>query len=603
MTRRAHALPHGAELHESGVRFRLWAPGEDQVSIGIDGREPVHMARQPEGWHELITIGAHAGSLYRYVVAEGLQVPDPASRFQPADVHGPSEVIDPRAYDWRDGDWRGRPWSEAVIYELHIGTFTPEGTFLAVIGKLDHLARIGVTAIQIMPVADYPGRRNWGYDGVLPYAPDSAYGRPEDFKALVDAAHARGISVLLDVVYNHFGPEGNYLPVYAPQFFTDRHKSPWGAGINFDGQHSRPVRDFVIHNALYWLEEFHLDGLRLDAVHTIQDDSATHLLVELAETVRAAITDRPVHLILENEDNRARLLRRDEGGEPRLYTAQWNDDIHHVLHVAATGEGAAYYEAYLGQTELLGRALAEGFAFQGEVMPYSGKRRGEPSAGLPPVAFIAFAQNHDQIGNRAFGQRLGALAPPAAVGAVSAVYLLSPQVPMIFMGEEFGARTPFLFFVDFAGDLADKVRDGRREEFARFPEFSDPEKRETIPDPVAESTFLASKLRWAEADAATEDWFTRVLTMRRAVIWPLRGAITGNAGRYRVVGDSAVEVRWEIADGGTLLLQANLSAARVSGFGAVSGRVFWQEGDAAEDGAFGPWAVRWSLAEDRHGIL
>jgi maltooligosyltrehalose trehalohydrolase len=503
----------------------------------------------------------------------------------------------------RDGDWRGRPWSEAVIYELHIGTFTPEGTFLAVIGKLDHLARIGVTAIQIMPVADYPGRRNWGYDGVLPYAPDSAYGRPEDFKALVDAAHARGISVLLDVVYNHFGPEGNYLPVYAPQFFTDRHKSPWGAGINFDGQHSRPVRDFVIHNALYWLEEFHLDGLRLDAVHTIQDDSATHLLVELAETVRAAITDRPVHLILENEDNRARLLRRDEGGEPRLYTAQWNDDIHHVLHVAATGEGAAYYEAYLGQTELLGRALAEGFAFQGEVMPYSGKRRGEPSAGLPPVAFIAFAQNHDQIGNRAFGQRLGALAPPAAVGAVSAVYLLSPQVPMIFMGEEFGARTPFLFFVDFAGDLADKVRDGRREEFARFPEFSDPEKRETIPDPVAESTFLASKLRWAEADAATEDWFTRVLTMRRAVIWPLRGAITGNAGRYRVVGDSAVEVRWEIADGGTLLLQANLSAARVSGFGAVSGRVFWQEGDAAEDGAFGPWAVRWSLAEDRHGIL
>jgi maltooligosyltrehalose trehalohydrolase len=400
------------------------------------------------------------------------------------------------------------------------------------------------------------------------------------------------------VVYNHFGPDGNYLPVYAPQFFTERHKSPWGAGINFDGEQSRPVRDFVIQNALYWLQEFHLDGLRLDAVHAIQDDSATHVLVELAETVRAAITDRPVHLILENEDNRARLLRRDEGGEPRLYSAQWNDDIHHVLHVAATGENVGYYEAYLGQTELLGRALAEGFAFQGETMAYSGKPRGEPSADLPPSAFVAFAQNHDQIGNRAFGQRLNALASPEVVRAVSAVYLLSPQVPMIFMGEEFAARAPFLFFVDFQGELAEKVRDGRREEFARFPEFSDPEKRETIPDPVAEATFLASKLRWDEADAATEAWFARALSVRREVIWPLRGLIVGNAGRYRVVAASAVEVSWEIAGGGQLLLQANLSAASVSGFGEVAGRVFWSEGEVAEGGVLGPWTVSWSLAEE-----
>jgi maltooligosyltrehalose trehalohydrolase len=306
--------------------------------------------------------------------------------------------------------------------------------------------------------------------------------------------------------------------------------------------------------------------------------------------------DRPVHLILENEENRARLLRRDDGGEPRLYSAQWNDDIHHVLHVAATGEDVGYYDAYLGRTELLGRALAEGFAFQGEMMPYSGKPRGEASADLPPAAFVAFAQNHDQIGNRAFGQRLNALAAPEAVRAVSAVYLLSPQVPMIFMGEEFAARAPFLFFVDFAGELADKVRDGRREEFARFPEFSDPEKRETIPDPVAEETFLASKLQWDERDAATLDWFTRALAVRREVIWPLRGAIGGNAGQYRVVGASAVEVRWALADGGTLLLQANLSAVRVSGFGDESGRVFWGEGEA-EGGSFAPWAVRWSLAE------
>jgi maltooligosyltrehalose trehalohydrolase len=555
------------------------------------------MARQPEGWHELITIGAHPGSLYRFVVAEGLRVPDPASRFQPQDVHGPSEVIDPGAYDWQDAGWRGRPWSEAVVYEIHVGAFTPEGTFRAAAAKLDHLVRLGVTAIEIMPIADFPGARNWGYDGVLPYAPDSAYGRPEDLKALVDAAHARGLSVLLDVVYNHFGPDGNYLPVYAPQFFTDRHKSPWGAGINFDGEHSRPVRDFVIHNALYWVEEFHLDGLRLDAVHAIQDDSARHVLVELAERVRAAVTDRPVHLILENEDNRATLLRRDEDGEPAVYSAQWNDDIHHVLHTAATGENVAYYEAYLGETGLLGRALAEGFAFQGQHMPYSGKPRGEPSGGLPPSAFVAFAQNHDQIGNRAFGQRLNALAPAAAVRAVSAVYLLLPQVPMLFMGEEFGSRQPFLFFVDFTGELADKVRDGRRAEFARFPEFSDPEKRETIPDPVAEATFLASKLRWEEADAGTEDWFTRVLAARRAVIWPLAGAIGGNAGTCKLIGAAAVEVRWKIAGGGQLLLQANLSAGTVSGFGEASGPVFWQEGETAEGAAFGPWSVVWSLSE------
>ena len=590
-------MPHGAELHENGVRFRLWAPGEDQVGIEIDGHQPVHMARQPEGWHELITIGARPGSLYRYVVADGMRVPDPASRFQPQDVHGPSEVIDPRAYDWQDADWRGRPWSQSVIYEIHIGAFTPAGTFLAAIEKLDHLVGLGVTTIEIMPISDFPGKRNWGYDGVLPYAPDSAYGRPEDLKALVDAAHARGLSVMLDVVYNHFGPDGNYLPVYAPQFFTDRHKSPWGAGINFDGEHSRPVRDFVIQNALYWVQEFHLDGLRLDAVHAIQDDSPIHVLAELAETVRAAVTDRPVHLILENEENRASLLRRDGSGEPQIYTAQWNDDIHHVLHVAATGENVAYYEAYLGQTELLGRALAEGFAFQGELMPYSGHPRGEPSGGLPPTAFVAFAQNHDQIGNRAFGQRLNALAPAEAVKAVSAVYLLSPQVPMIFMGEELASRQPFLFFVDFEGELAEKVRDGRREEFAKFPEFSDPEKRDTIPDPVAEETFLMSKIRWDEADARTQEWFTRILAVRREILWPLRGAVGGNAGSYRVVGPSAVEVNWEMSEGGRLVLQANLSGANVSGFTAVGGRVFWSEGDASEDGSFGPWAVRWSVID------
>ena len=291
--------------------------------------------------------------------------------------------VDPAAYEWRDAEWKGRLWQETVLYELHIGTFTPQGTFKAAIDKLDHLAGLGVTAIEIMPVGDFPGRRNWGYDGVLPYAPDSSYGRPEDFKALIEEAHARGLSVFLDVVYNHFGPEGAYQHALAPEIFTDRHTTPWGAAINMDDDDSRTVRDFFIHNALYWLEEFHLDGLRFDAVHAIADDSSKHILEELAERVREAFPMRHIHLILENEENEARHLIRTSGGVPRWYTAQWNDDVHHALHVAATAESSGYYADYKGNTARLGRALAEGFSFQGEVMPYRGRERGEPSGALP----------------------------------------------------------------------------------------------------------------------------------------------------------------------------------------------------------------------------
>ena len=489
-------MPFGAEwLPGSGTRFRLWAPACQRVDLLVEGQAPRPMIGLAEGWRELLLDEAGPGTLYRFGLPDGMKVPDPASRFQPRDVHGPSEVIDPAGYRWTDADWNGRPWHEAVLYELHVGAFTPEGTFRAALGKLGHLASLGVNTIEIMPIADFPGRRNWGYDGVLPYAPDSSYGRPDDFKALVEAAHARGISVLLDVVYNHFGPDGNYLSAYAPGFFTDRHKTPWGAAINYDGGHSRPVRDFAIHNALYWIEEFHLDGLRLDAVHAIMDDSEPDLLQELALRVRAAATDRPLHLILENEDNVASRLLRSDRARPDRYTAQWNDDVHHVLHVAASNEGSGYYVDYLGDTEKLGRALAEGFAFQGEVMPYRGRERGEPSASLPPDAFVAFIQNHDQIGNRAFGERIGAFAPAETVRAIAAVYLLSPQVPMLFMGEEWASAQPFPFFCDFEGDLADAVRNGRREEFARFPEFRDPAMRERIPDPLAEATFRSAKPR------------------------------------------------------------------------------------------------------------
>lgn len=602
---RAHRMPFGAEVQGDGsVRFRLWGPGASSVDIEIEGKaEPLPMLRNPEGWHELVTAQAHAGTLYRFVLPDGLRVPDPASRFQPRDVHGPSEVVQPESYLWRDLEWKGRPWAETVLYELHVGTFTEEGTFLAAIQRLDHLAGLGITAIEIMPVADFPGGRGWGYDGVLFYAPESAYGRPEDLKALVEAAHARGISVVLDVVYNHFGPDGNYLSSYFPNIFTTRHKTSWGDALNYDSEDSRHTREFVIHNALYWVEEFHIDGLRLDAVHAIMDEGPKHLLDELAERVRFAVRDsgnyRPIHLILENEHNEAGRLKRDRCGEPVHYTAQWNDDVHHVLHTTATHEDAGYYKSYAGDSEKLGRALAEGFAYQGETMASSGRVRGERSAHLPPGAFVAFIQNHDQVGNRAFGERLGAIAPPQAVRALAAVYLLLPQVPMLFMGEEWCATQPFPYFCDFEGELGEKVRTGRRQEFASFPEFKDPEQRESIPDPQAEETFRSAKLDWSERDdpehAEWLDWYRRILDVRREVELPLLRKISGNAGSYEVLGPGAVIVRWRLDGGGQLQLAANLSDQAHDGFPLIEEGILWHEGPEPEGERFGPWTVRWAL--------
>jgi malto-oligosyltrehalose trehalohydrolase len=595
----ARLLPAG------GARFRLWAPAQPRVRLKWIGhgapivvRESV-MRALAGGWHELELPQARAGDRYAYLLDDGRQVPDPASRFQPEDVHGPSELVDLDAHAWRVA-WSGRPWHEVVLYELHIGTFTPAGTFAAAIEKLDHLAGLGVTALEVMPVAEFPGRRNWGYDGVLPFAPDAAYGRPEDLQRLVDAAHARGIAVLLDVVYNHFGPDGNYLPTLAPPFFTGRHQTPWGAAIDFDGPDSGPVREFFIENALHWLRHYRLDGLRLDAVHAIVDTGKTHILEALAARVRAAITDRPIHLLLENEHNEVRYLAR-ERGEARRYTAQWNDDLHHVLHVAATGEGNGYYAEYLGKTRLLGRALAEGFAWQGEIMRFSGRERGAPSAQLPPIAFVSFIQNHDQVGNRAFGERLDALAPAAAVRAVAAIYLLAPQVPMLFMGEEWAARQPFLFFSDFAGELGEAVRAGRRAEFRRFPQFADEQSRARIPDSEHEGTFLASKLCWEDLSlpghAQRLHWYRRILGVRRTRIVPLL-PLMARGGTSQVIADGAVFVSWLCRDGRKLRLEANLSRRDVE-FPHGSARVIWHEGVAPIDTALSPWSVRWTLAEPR----
>lgn len=606
---RVHRMPYGAELTASGeVCFRLWAPAHAAVQIELDGLSAPLLMRQAEpGWHELTTARASAGTRYRFVLSDGRRVPDPASRHQPQDVHGPSEVIDPAAHAWGDADWHGRPWAEAVIYELHVGAFTPQGSFRAAIEKLDHLAKLGVTAIEIMPIGDFPGRRNWGYDGVLPFAPDAGYGRPDDLKRLVDAAHSRRLMVILDVVYNHFGPEGAVAHAIAPQMFTDRHRTPWGAAINFDGDLADPVREFFIHNALYWIEEFHLDGLRLDAVHAILDDSPTHLLEELAERVRAAAPARQIHLILENEHNEAGRLARGPDSGTLQYTAQWNDDVHHVLHVAATGEADGYYADYHADPEKLGRALAEGFAFQGEIMAHSGRARGEPSGRLPPVAFVAFAQNHDQIGNRAFGDRLTAITAPEVMRAVAAVYLLLPHIPMLFMGEEWAATQPFPFFCEFGPELAEAVREGRRREFMRFPAFQDPAMRELIPDPTAESTFRAAKLDWDDLRRAPHagwlDWYRRVLAVRHAEIVPRLAGI-GCGGRYRVLAPGAVLVRWALGEPSReLVLAVNLSAVPAHGFPPPSGRVLWREAEAADDGVFGPWAVRWSIEAMSEGDM
>jgi malto-oligosyltrehalose trehalohydrolase len=600
----AHDMRFGAQFLPDGTTcFRLWAPACDVIALAVEGTPaPCAMENLGGGWHELRIRSAGARSRYRFVLPDGTRVPDPASRFQPEDVHGPSEVIDPDAYEWQTPDWRGRAWSEAVIYELHIGTFTPEGTFRAAISRLEHLAVLGVTAIEIMPVADFPGARSWGYDGVLLYAPDSAYGRPEDLKALVDAAHARGIMVLLDVVYNHFGPDGNYLPLYAPDFFTERHQTPWGAAVNYDGEASAPVREFVIQNALYWLNEFRMDGLRLDAVHAIIDESPRHLLDELSERVRASATGRELHLLLENEHNEARRLSRSTAGKAETCTAQWNDDVHHVLHVAATRERTGYYADYADDDDKLGRALAEGFAFQGETMPFSGRPRGEPSAHLPPPAFVAFIQNHDQVGNRAFGERLVALTDVRALKAAAAVYLLLPQVPMLFMGEEWNAAEPFPFFCDFPGELGEAVTQGRRREFAAFPEFQSAESRDSIPDPQSESTFLAAKLDWSALQKPEHrewlEWYQTLLAVRQREIVPLLADIT-SGGDYEVLGRAAVTVRWRCG-GRDLVLLANLSAERgPAQTPGRSRRVIWLEGEADMPGSLGPWTVQWSIDEHR----
>ncbi|MBI3078631.1 MAG: malto-oligosyltrehalose trehalohydrolase [Deltaproteobacteria bacterium] len=564
-------MPFGAQLEaDAGTRFRLWAPGARRVELWLEqpGRA-LPMARDAAGWATVVTREAPPGTWYRFRIDGDLLVPDPASRFQPEDVHGPSEVVDPLAYDWSDSAWAGVPAERLVFYELHVGTFTPEGTFTAATARLDHLADLGVTAVELMPVADFPGRWAWGYDGVLPFAPDSRYGQPEALKGFVEGCHGRGLAVFLDVVYNHFGPEGNYLSRYAPAFFSACHRTLWGDGVNFDGPGSEVVRAFVVHNALYWLEEFHLDGLRLDAVHAIRDGSSPDILEELARAVHAGPgRRRRVHLVLENDDNAARYLERDPAGRPLLYQAQWNDDLHHALHVLLTGDRGGYYADYERPLWALGRCLTEGFAYQGEWSAYRGRRRGEPSRGLPPTAFVGFLQNHDQVGNRAFGERLTDLAGAEAVRAATAVLLLAPALPLLFMGQEWAAPEPFLFFSDLGPDLASAVAEGRRREFAGFPEFADPATRERIPDPQALGTRQRSVLNWTTASRPAHqgwlDFHRTLLRIRQREIVPLLAEEAVPSRRWTALSESALEAEWAFPSNRVLRLVANLGPAPVA---------------------------------------
>ena len=592
---RAYEMKFGTQITASGVRFRLWAPLANSVGLQID-REPIPrpMRRRPRGWFELEVDGAGHGTRYGFILDDGAFAPDPASRFQPDDVAGQSEVIDPRRYPWRDIGWAGRPWEEAVLYELHVGTFTPQGTFAAAAEKLDYLQELEVTAVQLMPVNDFPGRWNWGYDGVLPFAPDATYGRPEDFKAFIDAAHERSIMVLLDVIYNHFGPKGNFLPRYAP-VLTDRHQTPWGAALNFDGAGSEMVRDLMIANARFWLTEYHLDGLRLDAVHEIKDEGYNHLLHDLALQIRGATDGRYTHLVVENENNDADWLRRTEDGRAGLYDAQWNDDVHHLIDVAILGAKSNYRADYEEHPERLPRALATGFGFQGEVVPTRHAPKGQPSGDLPPTAFISFIQNHDQIGNRLFGERIASLVDERRMRVAVALYLLAPQVPLLFMGEEWGAETPFLYFNDVDRSFRDDIIAQRQKQFGQF--VAEANRDREVPDPMAETTFAASKLDWPAASKpekqALLEFYRTLLGIRARHIIPLLAGVGGNAGCFRMVG-AGFAVEWRLAGGHTLRLAANLTGSPAGGFELASGRRLWLEGEA-DDTTLGPWSLVFSL--------
>lgn len=493
--------PVGAQVDQRGTRFRVWAVNARRVEVLLyeGGQVAATYALAPEenGYFSAHVPGVGAGARYMYRLDGGEPRPDPASRFQPESVHGPSQVVDPFQFRWSDDAWRGIPLEDAVFYELHVGTFTPGGTFDSAIERLDELVALGVTAVELMPIADFPGDRNWGYDGVSLFAPARAYGGPEGLRRLVDAAHARGLAVVLDVVYNHLGPDGNYLRQFSTQYFTDHHKTPWGDALNFDTEGSRQVRDFFVANACYWANEYHLDGFRLDATHAIQDDTQPHILAEIAAQVRRTLPDDRYFVIAaEDERNEPRLVRAAVADGYGL-DAVWADDFHHQVRVALAGDNEGYYVDFSGTPADLATTINQGWFYTGQPSTFLEHARGAPADDVLPIRFVHCIQNHDQIGNRALGERLNQAIGLDAYRAASTLLLLEPATPLLFMGQEWAASTPFLYFTDHNPELGRLVTEGRRREFASFTAFSGAE----VPDPQARATFARSTLRWNERSA------------------------------------------------------------------------------------------------------
>jgi maltooligosyltrehalose trehalohydrolase len=589
-------LPVGAELDEGGVNFRVWAPRRRQARLVLEDHDPPRIIPlQPEGngYHSISSVEATGGALYRFQLDDDpIRYPDPASRFQPDGPHGPSQVIDPRAFQWTDSSWRGVTREAQIIYEMHIGTFSREGTWQGALRELAELARIGITIIEVMPVADFPGRFGWGYDGVDLYAPSWLYGHPDDMRAFVNEAHAQGIAVILDVVYNHFGPDGNYLGAFSPWYFSNK-QNDWGTGINFDGENSGPVREFFKSNAAYWSGEFHLDGLRLDATQEIHDASPKHILAEIAHSTRNAAGNRRVVLIAENEQQETILVRPEKAGGYEL-DALWNDDFHHSALVALTGRNEAYYSDYLGTPQEFVSAAKYGYLYQGQWYKWQQQSRGTPALDLPPTAFVNFIQNHDQVANTARGERPNVLATAGKYRAMSTLLMLMPGTPMLFQGQEYGATTPFLFFCDHKAEISKLVREGRAKFLSQFRSLSLPEMQSILADPGNPHTFEMSKLDFSERDRNPESYqlYKDLIALRRqdpVFSTPHYRGVDG-----AVLSSSAFLLRYFSESHGHRLLIVNLGTDLYLSpdpeplLAPVSGK---------------PWRVLWSSEDPKYGGL
>ena len=591
------SFPIGSELLPAGgTHFRVWAPRAKEVLVELlpstprEARDPIAvftLQAENDGYFSGVVAEAHAGSWYKYRTDRG-PFPDPASRFQPHGPHGPSEVIDPK-FAWTDPTWRGRRRQELVIYELHLGTFSTEGNWAGAAAQLEELAQLGVTMIEVMPIAEFPGRFGWGYDGVALFAPSHLYGRPEDEKAFVNRAHELGLAVILDVVYNHLGPDGNYLGEFSRDYFTDRYANEWGQAINFDGENAAAVREFFLSNVRYWIEEFHFDGLRLDATQQIFDASEPHILADMARVARQAARGRPVYLIGENECQQAQLVRSAETGGYGL-DALWNDDFHHLARVAATGRAEAYYSGYRGAAQEFVSAIKYGFLYQGQWYRWQQKRRGRPAFDIPSDRFVTFLQNHDQVANSLRGVRLHQQTTPALFRALTAVWLLSPQIPLLFQGQEFAASAPFLYFADHNPELRRLVAEGRRQFLQQFPSVGCRESGGVLADPGNERTFASCRLDFAERErhGTVYRLHRDLLELRRTSAFLQKLRCVDGA----VLAERAFVLRYFAADGADHLLLANFGPDLVL--------------DAAAEPLLAPlegqgWRIVWSSEAPAYG--